>query len=134
MSDKKALTEKLYGEMSQNGDIDTLVDTYFTEDFVEHEEIPGLEVTGREVPKMMFRMMRQGMPDMHAEVDFLLEEGDRVVAYGNFIGTHTGDFMGMPGSGRSVKIPFTDILEWRDGKIAGHWGVSDMSAVFAPPE
>lgn len=134
MSDKKALTEKLYGEMSQSGDIDVLVDTYFAEDFVEHEEIPGLEVTGREVPKMMFRMMRQGIPDMHAEVDFMLEEGDRVVAYGNFVGTHTGDFMGIPGSGRSVKIPFTDILEWRDGQVAGHWGVSDMSAVFAPPE
>ena len=65
MSDKKALTEKLYGEMSQAGDIDTLVETYFTEDFVEHEEVPGLEATGREVPKMMFRMMRQAMPDIH---------------------------------------------------------------------
>jgi len=132
MSDKKVLTEKLYGEMSQNGDIDTLVDTYFTEDFVEHEEVPGLEATGRDVPKMMFRMMRQGMPDIRAEVDFMLEEGDRVVAYGNFVGTHTGDFMGMPGSGNAVKIPFTETLEWRDGQIAGHWGVSDMSAVFAP--
>ena len=134
MSDKKALTEKLYGEMSQSGDIDTLVETYFTEDFVEHEEVPGLEATGREVPKMMFRMMRQAMPDIHAEVDLMIEEDDKVMAYGTFVGTHTGEFMGMPGNGNSVRIPFTDILQWRDGKIAGHWGVSDMSAIFAPTE
>ena len=43
MSDIKALTQSVYGEMSQDGDIDTMVDTYFAEDFVEHEEIPGLE-------------------------------------------------------------------------------------------
>ena len=134
MSDNKSVTKKLYGEMSQSGDIDTLVETYFTEDFVEHEEIPGVEVTGREVPKMMFRMMRKAMPDIQAEVDLILAEDDKVVAYGTFVGTHSGDFMGMPGTGRTVRIPFADILQWRDGKIAGHWGVSDMSAVFAPAE
>ncbi len=59
MSDIKALTQSVYGEMSQDGDIDTIVDTYFAEDFVEHEEIPGLEETGRDIPKVMFRMMRE---------------------------------------------------------------------------
>ena len=34
MSDIKALTQSVYGEMSQDGDIDTIVDTYFAEDFV----------------------------------------------------------------------------------------------------
>ena len=131
MSDKKALTEKLYGEMSQSGDIDTLVETYFTEDFVEHEEIPGLEETGRDIPKVMFRMMRGAIPDMRAEVELLIAEDDKVMAYGAFVGTHSGEFMGMPASGQAVRIPFADILEWRDGKIAGHWGVSDMSSMFA---
>ncbi|MEC8504280.1 MAG: ester cyclase [Actinomycetota bacterium] len=131
MSDIKALTQSVYGEMSQNDDIDMIVDTYFAEDFVEHEEIPGLEETGRDIPKLMFRMMRGAIPDMRAEVELLIAEDDKVMAYGAFVGTHSGEFMGMPASGQAVRIPFADILQWRDGKIAGHWGVSDMSSMFA---
>ena len=41
MSDIKALTQSVYGEMSQGGDIDTIVDTFFAENFIEHEESPG---------------------------------------------------------------------------------------------
>jgi ketosteroid isomerase-like protein len=131
MSDIKALTQSVYGEMSQDGDIDTIVDAYFAEDFIEHEEIPGLEETGRDIPKVMFRMMRGAIPDMSAEIELLIAEGDKVMAYGAFVGTHSGDFMGVPPSGQAVRIPFADILQWRDGKIAGHWGVSDMSSMFA---
>ena len=130
MSDIKALTQSVYGEMSQDGDIDTIVDTYFAEDFVEHEAIPGLEETGRDIPKVMFRMMRGAIPDMRAEVELVIAEGDKVMAYGAFVGTHSGEFMGMPASGRAVRIPFADILEWRDGKIPGHWGVSGTSVMF----
>ena len=131
MSDVKALTQSLYGQMSEGGDIDAIVDAHFTEDFVEHEEIPGLDATGRDIPKVMFRMMRGAMPDMRAEIELLIAEGDMVMAYGAFVGTHEGEFMGIPGSGQGVRLPFADILEWRDGKIAGHWGVADMSSMFA---
>ena len=125
MSDVKALTQSLYGQMSEGGDIDAI------EDFVEHEEIPGLDATGRDIPKVMFRMMRGAMPDMRAEIELLIAEGDMVMAYGAFVGTHEGEFMGIPGSGQGVRLPFADILEWRDGKIAGHWGVADMSSMLA---
>jgi predicted ester cyclase len=36
----------------------------------------------------------------------------------DFIGTHTGDFLGMPPTGKSVKVPYCVIYELRDDKIA----------------
>ena len=40
--------------------------------------------------------------------------------------------MGMEGQGQQVRMPFADVIEWRDGQMVAHWGVSDMSALFAP--
>ncbi len=37
----------------------------------------------------------------------------------------------MLGAGGQPCILFADVLQWRDGKIAGHWGVADMSSMFA---
>jgi len=62
----------------------------------------------------------------------MVEEGNKVAAFGAFVGTFTGEMMGMAGQGQEVRMPFADVLEWRDGQLVAHWGVSDMSALFAP--
>ena len=76
--------------------------------------------------------MKGGMPDIRVEVDMMVEEGNKVAAFGAFVGTFTGEMMGMAGQGQQVRMPFADALEWRDGQLVAHWGVSDMSALFAP--
>ncbi len=40
-------------------------------------------------------------------------------------GTHTGDFMDIPATGKAVSHLFIDIDRVADGKILAHWGVSD---------
>lgn len=42
---------------------------------------------------------------------------------------HTGDFMGMPATGKQFTIGGFDAFRFRDGKIAEHWGVYDVSKI-----
>jgi len=53
----------------------------------------------------------------------LIAEGDTVVAYWTNTGTHQGEFMGIPPSGRKVTISGIDVHRLRDGKMAEHWHV-----------
>ncbi|MGA1038320.1 MAG: hypothetical protein ACO3VQ_10975, partial [Ilumatobacteraceae bacterium] len=63
MSELKDLMTNVYAEMSTTDDVDAMVDKYFAVDFVEHDTIPGIDAEGRELARVMFGMMKSGMPD-----------------------------------------------------------------------
>ncbi len=44
--------------------------------------------------------------------------------------THTGDFMGIPASNKSVIINVIDIIRLRDGKYVEHWGMSNLADII----
>jgi predicted ester cyclase len=37
---------------------------------------------------------------------------------------HEGDFMGIPATGRRISVPVVDIVRFRDGRAAEHWGAT----------
>lgn len=63
-----------------------------------------------------------GMPDYHTTIEDLIAEGDKVVARVTMTGTHTGDFWGIPPTGREVNLTAIYIVRIADGKIVEHWG------------
>lgn len=130
MSGHKLLAQEMYGAVAAAGDVDQVVDKYLAEDFVEHEEIPGMDDT-RDTPRALFKMMRGALTDFHVDVHELLEEDDKVVARVSFVGTHTGEFMGVPASGNPVGIHAIDVLQFRDDQCVAHWGVMDMAGAMA---
>ncbi len=48
------------------------------DDFVEHEELPGL-ASGREGVRQLFTMLQAAFPDMRWEADDVLVDGEKVV-------------------------------------------------------
>ena len=46
-------------------------------------------------------------------------------------GKHVGEFMGIPPSGKDIRVPVCDWTRVRNGKAVEHWGVSDTSALMA---
>jgi len=130
MSDYKPLAREMYAAIASGGDVDAAVDKYIAEDFIEHEEIPGMGNT-RDTPRQLFTMMHAAFTDFHVDVHDVLQEGDKVVARVSFVGTHTGEFMGVPASGKPVDINVIDILQFRGGQCAAHWGVMDMAGALA---
>jgi steroid delta-isomerase-like uncharacterized protein len=99
-------------------------------DFLEHEETPGLAPTKDGVLEF-FRMYRAAFPDLRMVPEDVLVSGDKAVARVRATGTHEGDFMGMPASGRSIDVQLIDIMRFDgDGRAAEHWGVVDMLAML----
>ena len=126
--DHAATMRRAY-ELISAGDIDGFGEL-LSEDFVEHEETPGLEPTKEGVMKF-FRMYREGFPDLRMEPQDVLVSGDKVVARVRAAGTHQGEFLGMPATGRSVDVQLIDIVRIDgDGLAAEHWGVFDALAML----
>jgi steroid delta-isomerase-like uncharacterized protein len=121
---------RLYDEVFSHGDFE-LFDEIMADDFVEHEELPPGIPPGKAAPQTLMTMMRGAFPDFQAAVEELLEDGDKVIARVRFSGTHQGEFMGIPATGKTFDIAVIDIIEFRDGKAIAHWGVMDMAGMMA---
>ena len=78
----------------------------------------------------LFRMLRGRLPDLHAEIHDQLVDGDKVVTRKTFHGTHSGELMGIPPTGREVAFDVIDIVRVRDGMMVEHWNVVDTMALM----
>lgn len=100
------------------------------DDFVEHEETPGLAPTKDGVLEF-FRMYRAAFPDLRMDPEDVLASGDKVVARVRATGTHEGELMGLAATGKSVDVQLIDIMRFdENGLVAEHWGVVDMLAMM----
>lgn len=125
----KALARQFVEEVINQGNIG-LIDELLTPDFVEHEELPPGMPPGREATKVVFTMMRSAFPDIKATIEHLITEGDEVVLHMTWAGTHEGEFMGIPPTGKSMSINVIDIFGIAEGKIVEHWGIWDGMAMM----
>ena len=111
------------------GDLDGF-SAMLADDFVEHEETPGLAPTKEGVLEF-FRMYRAAFPDLHMEPQDVLTSGDRAVARVRATGTQQGEFLGMAPSGKSVDVQLIDIIRFDDDGLAReHWGVVDLMTMM----
>jgi len=121
--DHAATIRRMYDLLSA-GDIDGF-GNLLADDFVEHEETPGLEPT-KEGVKQFFHMYRAAFPDLRMEPQDVVASGDKVVARARATGTNQGEFVGMPATGKSVDVQLIDIIRFGDDGLAReHWGVFD---------
>jgi hypothetical protein len=65
-------------------------------------------------------------PDVAATIEDLIAEGDRVVARFTTTGSHLGDFMGTPPSGRAVSFQEIDVFKLENGMITELWAAPDV--------
>lgn len=109
------------------GDV-ALVDELYTEDFVGH--FPGAtRIEGRDALKTFILEHREAFPDWRESVQMLIVEGDRAASRFVSTGTHEGEFMGVPASGRSVRLDEAAWFRMRDGRIAEQWAFVDVSSM-----
>ena len=100
------------------------------DDFVDHEEQPGLPPT-KEGALAFFRSVRTAFPDFHMAVEDVVASGDKAVARVRATGTHEGDFMGVPRTGNQVDVQVIDIMKFdADGLVCEHWGITDTMTMM----
>lgn len=101
------------------------IDEYMSPDFVDHSAPAGLP-PDREGVKMQFTMFFSALPDLHALIHDQVADQHKVVTRKTLRGTHQGNLMGIPPTGKVVDIEVIDILTVKDGKITDHWNLVDQ--------
>ena len=128
MADLKALARRFYDEVFDKGNL-TVLDELVDDDFVEHEEFPGM--TADKAGLVTFvTTTREAFPDVEFDVQEMASEGDEVWVHSIIRGTHKGEFLGVPATGRSIAVPTIDRIRIRDGKAVEHWGVTDTMTMM----
>jgi steroid delta-isomerase-like uncharacterized protein len=121
--DGKELVRRIFDEIVNKGNMDA-IDELIAEDFVDHG--PMGDVQGREAFKGLVSQFRAAVPDMHCEVENLIQEGDIAGWVVRTTGTHTGDELGFPATNKSFETLSANIGRMRDGQAVEHWAEQGM--------
>jgi steroid delta-isomerase-like uncharacterized protein len=126
--DHAATMRRTY-ELISEGDIEAFGEL-LADGFIEHEELPGLTPTKDGVLEL-FRTYRSAFPDLRMDPVDIIASDDKAVARVIASGTQTGEFMGMPPTGKRIEVQVIDIMRFDGtGAVCEHWGVMDTLSML----
>lgn len=102
---------------------------FFSPDFVAHNPQPG-EEPNTEGTKRFLGWFFDAFPDSHLTLENLVAEGDLVAEQGILTGTHQGSFLGIPPTGKKVRVAYFDVHRFKDGKIIEGWHLEDTAGLL----
>jgi len=105
----------------------SVLDAYMKADYIQHNP---LVPQGRAGFRQFFEATFEGVPDWSYALKHSIAEGDFVWVHGTYSGTQTGEWLGIPATGRAFAIDAVDIFRLEDGKLAEHWDVMDIYGLF----
>ncbi len=123
----KALNRRIF-EAIGNQNLDAL-DELIAADTVDHVLPPELP-PGLDGQKAFIGMFISAFPDIKMTVEDEIAEGDKVVTRWTAAGTHTGELMGIPATGKQVTMKGVDINRFSGGKNVEHWGQLDQMGLM----
>jgi steroid delta-isomerase-like uncharacterized protein len=112
-----------FAEAVNTGNYD-LFDQVAAADCTDHDPADG-QVPGPQGYRAFFSGMRTAFPDMQVAVEALVQDEDSIAFAYTLTGTHTGPLMGVPATGKKVKIRGLQISKFEDGMMTERWGSSD---------
>jgi predicted ester cyclase len=83
-------------------------------------------VEGREAFKGLVAQWRAAVPDVRCEIRDVIEDGDLTAWLVHTTGTHTGDGLGFPATGKSFETTTANFGRFRDGMAVEHWSEQGM--------
>lgn len=137
MQDNATVIRRFADEVITQGNIDSAAQ-FAWEDVVEQVPLPG-QGPGLEGLKDLLRAMRAGFPDLVFSIQEQISEGDKVASRFEWTGTHKGTFLGVPATGRFVRVWGVVIDRLERGRIKDtriimdSLGLTIQLGVVSPP-
>ena len=125
--DNKAIVRR-YREIHNKGTLDKLGEVV-AKDLIQHSGLPGMP-PGIEGGKAAHSFFISAFPDTQVTTEDLIADGDKVVERYTARGTHKGEFMGAPATGKKYEIGGYAMYRIANGKIVEHWGLDDGTGLF----
>src|SRR5262245_57505289 len=107
--ENKAVMRRIF-ELFNTGNL-ALVDEVIAADVIDHQAPPGI-APGRAGFKQLIAAFRAAFPDLQMTIDDILADGDKVVTRSTMRGTHQGEFMGIPPTGKPFTMGAIDIVRF----------------------
>ena len=102
------------------------LDEFVAQDVIDHQ-VPAGFPPGIEGKRQFLGMLLDAFPDLHITIEGdLIAEGDYVAERWTLEGTHQGELVGIPATGKRVKVAGMSILRLVDGQQVEHWSVMDQ--------
>lgn len=116
----KELIKRAAREIWNAGNFEN-VEKIVSSDFIVHAPNPDEEVHGPEGVRLFYTQLREAFPDIQFSISEQIAEGDRVVTHLKVEGTHQGEFMGIPPTGKKFSVTAIDIDRISNGKVVECW-------------
>jgi steroid delta-isomerase-like uncharacterized protein len=127
LEENKAIVSRFVEEVQNNHNLDA-VNELFDRNMVDHLGQPVLSAA--EGFKKFYSGLLAAFPDLRCVVHSQVAEGDKVATHKTFHGTHKGEFMGMPPTGKKIAVDVIDIFRIAGGKMVEHWAVQDLAGLM----
>lgn len=106
----------VWDEIMNKGKLEMFNDSNFTKDVVMHAS-PS-DVIGIDSARAYYANFLTGFSNIQFTIKDIFGQDDKLVKHWNFKGTHTGDFFGIPATGKAVNLDGVTLVRMQDGKIA----------------
>jgi len=121
--ENKAVVRRLI-EKGINGGDDKVIEEIVAPGFKSREG-ESVHVLGIEGFKELATTLHTAFPDGRLVIEDIIAEGDKVVIWAYFTGTHEGPLEGMPPTGKRVKVVDVDLYRLENGKVVESWAHMD---------
>jgi steroid delta-isomerase-like uncharacterized protein len=135
----RTLLHRFVDDVLNGHDLDGALTELVVEDFVEQNPLPG-QGPGRAGLRDVLGGMNAAFPDIHWNVQDTVVEGERIATVLLWTGTHRREFMGIPATGRSVRVEAWTLDRYRNGQLAESRIIMDvvglltqLGVIPAPP-
>jgi steroid delta-isomerase-like uncharacterized protein len=122
--ENKALSRRVAEEIFNGGNLDLAYELY-APDYVLHDPSLPEDLHGPDGLKQYVAMASEAFPDARVTIVDQVAEGDKVVDRWTAAGTHTGEFVGIPPTGRRFEVSGITVSRFAGGKIAEDWYQGD---------
>ena len=129
MSEENKAILSRYIEEAWNKHNPGITDEFYAPDVVNRSAPPGAP-NDREGLKAGLGMFLGAFPDVKIMPDFLMAEGDKVAMRWTMTATHTGEWMGIPATGKRMEMTGITIARVADGKLAEVWFETDSMGMM----
>ncbi|MCP5098374.1 MAG: ester cyclase [Chloroflexi bacterium] len=117
--------ERIFNEYWAKDD-EAVLEAFVAKEHINHT----LGVKGPDGYKEFMKPFRVGLPDFHFDIHFTLTDGAYVVLVWTGVGTHLGEFMGVPATRKAVQFNGTCIARFENGIVVEEWSYPDMMALM----
>ncbi len=126
--ENKAVLRRFFEEVWNEGNLDA-IDEIFSPNFTAHTAQPGTP-PDREGVKQFVIAYRSAFPDVQLRVEDQVAEGDKVVTRFSSHGTHQGELMGIPATGKEINITGIGFHRVEGGQIVDGWTEFDRMGMM----